>query len=197
MFFLSVRRLEYFFSAPLMLLLAAPLMGIREIHAIMAVVGSLAVTILFGWITEIHAQEYIELASTPYKLWGWELTRRWRPGSWRTRWQIHIMGYVPYALCWAIVFDRFRLNMQALVGIVPDFINGAVVSSFTLFTLFGITQLLHQVLPYGPSLYWLGEIVYVTLSFTAKANIGFVVLYQALVEGAIFDNQLRQTPASN
>ena len=87
--------------------------------------------------------------------------------------------------------------MQALVGIVPDFINGTVVSSFALFTFFGITQLLHQVLPYGPSLNWLGEVIYVTLSFAAKANLGFVVLYQALVEGAIFDNQLRQTPASN
>ena len=55
--------------------------------------------------------------------------------------------------------------------------------SFALFTFFGITQLLHQALPYGPSLYWLGEVIYVILSFAAKAQLGFVVLYQALVEG--------------
>ena len=173
-----------------MLLLAAPLMGIREIHSIAAVVGSLGVTILFGWITELHGADKIETAAVPYRRWGWELTRRWEEGSWRIRWQIHLLGYAPYALCWWIVFDRFRLNMQALVGIVPDFVNVTVVSSFILFTFFGITQLLHQALPYGPSLYWLGEVIYVTLSFTAKANLGFVVLYQALVPGSIFDNQL-------
>ena len=187
------RWLEYFFSAPLMLLLAAPLMGIREIHSIWAVVGTMAVTILFGWITEIHATNFIDEVTEEegYKWCGWTLTRRWRPASWRTRCQIHILGYVPYALCWAIIFDRFRLNMQALVGIVPEFVNTSIFLSFTLFTLFGFTQLLHQALPYGPSLYWLGEVIYVTLSFAAKAQLGFIVLFQALVDGAIFDNQLQ------
>ena len=188
---LLVRRLEYFFSAPLMLLLAAPLMGIREIHAIWAVVGSLAVTILFGWITEIHATSFIEEAPIPYVVCGWKLTRHWKPGSWRTRWQIHLLGYFPYALCWTIVFDRFRLNMAAVSELIPSFVNFAVVGSFVLFTLFGITQLLHQVLPYGPSLYWFGEVVYVTLSFAAKANLGFIILFQSLVEGGLYDNVLQ------
>lgn len=187
------RWLEYFFSAPLMLLLSAPLMGIREIYAIWAVVGSLAVTMVFGWITEIHAMHFIDELSTEksYAFGSWNLTRRWRHGSWKTRLQIHVLGYLPYGLCWAIVFDRFRRNMQALTGVVPDFVNGMVIGSFALFTLFGITQLLHQTLPFGPSVYWLGEIIYVVLSFVAKAQLGFVVLYQALVEEALFDNQLR------
>ena len=185
------RWTEYFFSAPLMLLLAAPLMGIREIHSIWAVVGSLAVTILFGWITEIHGAGLIELAPEPYEFCGWKLTRRWVPGSWRTRLQIHLLGYAPYALCWLIVFDRFRLNMQATGDYVPDFVNTAVVGSFSLFTLFGLTQFLHQILSYGPSVYWLGEVIYVTLSFTAKANLGFIVLFQSLVEGGLYDRVLQ------
>ena len=185
------RWAEYVFSAPLMLLIAAPMMGIREIHSIWAVVGSLGITILFGWMTEIHATEFIDVAPTPYELWGWKLTRHWRPGSWKTRWQIHLLGYVPYALCWTIVFDRFRLNMNGVGDVIPDFINVAVVGSFALFTLFGFTQLAHQFLPYGPSLYWLGEVIYVTLSFAAKANLGFIILFQALVEGGLYDNVLQ------
>jgi len=186
-----VRRLEYFFSAPLMLLIAAPLLGIRELHAIAAVVGSLGVTILFGWMTEIHGTGFIEEAPEPYVLCGWRLTRRWAPGSWRTRFQIHFLGYFPYALCWGIVFDRFRLNMEAIGDMVPDFVNVAIVGSFTLFTFFGLTQLLHQLLPYGPSLYWLGEVSYVVLSFAAKANLGFIVLFQSLVDGGLYDNVLQ------
>lgn len=185
------RWLEYLFSAPLMLLLAAPLVGIREIHSIVAVVGSLGVTILFGWITEIHATGFIRQAPEPYVFCGWKLTRYWEPGSWRTRWQIHLLGYLPYALCWSIVFDRFRLNLLAVSDLVPDFVNVAVVGSFALFTLFGLTQLLHQLLPYGPSLYWLGEVIYVTLSFAAKANLGFIILFQSLVEGGPYDNVLQ------
>ena len=73
---------------------------------------------------------------------------------------------------------------------VPDFVNVTVIGSFALFTLFGITQLLHQVLPYGPSLYWLGEIIYVVLSFTAKAELGLIVLFQALVDDGDYDNVL-------
>ena len=185
------RWLEYFFSAPLMLLIAAPMMGIREIHSIWATVGTLAVTILFGWITELHGAYLIEQAPEPYEFCGWKLTRRWKPGSWKTRWQIHMLGYVPYALCWGIVFDRFRLNMEAVSEIVPDFVNLSVILSFILFTFFGLTQFLHQFLTYGPSVYWLGEVIYVTLSFAAKAQLGFVILVQALLPGALFDNVLQ------
>jgi hypothetical protein len=48
-------------------------------------------------------------------------------------------------------------------------------------------QLWNQLYEFGPSLYWLGEAVYVFLSFAAKANLGFVVLYQALIAGSEFD----------
>lgn len=190
------RWLEYVFSAPLMLLLAAPMMGVREIHSIMAVVGSLGVTILFGWLTELHATYFIEPAPEPYKFCGWTLVRQWKPGSWKTRFQFHLLGYFPYALCWIIVFDRFRLNLLAVSDIVPDFVNATVIGSFALFTFFGITQLLHQLLPYGPSLYWLGEIIYVVLSFAAKAELGLIVLFQALVDGGSYDNVLEIKVAS-
>lgn len=185
------RWAEYFFSAPIMLLLAAPLIGIREIHTIWAVVGSIGVTILFGWITELHGLGLIVSEQDPKCICNYSLYRRWRTGSWKTRLQIHLLGYVPYALCWAIVFDRFRLNMESAGDYVPDFVNSVVIGCFVIFTLFGLTQFVHQFWDWGPSVYWIGEVIYVVLSFTAKATLGFVVLYQSLVEGGRYDTVLQ------
>lgn len=186
------RWCEYALSAPIMLLLTAPMVGVRQLYTIWAVVGLIGITMLFGWMTELHASFFIESepSAEPYAFCGWELVRRWCPGSWKHRLQFHVMGYLPYALCWTIVFDRFRLNMLSVSDIVPEFVNSTVIGSASLFTLFGVTSALHQALPYGPSLYWLGEISYVVLSFAAKAQLGFIVLFQALAEGAVYDKVL-------
>ena len=80
--------------------------------------------------------------------------------------------------------------MEVVSEAVPEFVNTATIGSFVLFTFFGLVQLFNQLFPYGPSLYWLGECTYVVLSFAAKANLGFIVLYQALVPGGPYDNAL-------
>lgn len=184
------RWLEYFGSASLMLLLTCLLLGLRMVHVIWMVTGLMAITILFGWMTELHSSNLIEGGAPPYQFMGWTLTRRWLPGSWKTRLQIHLLGYVPYALLWGIVFDQFRVNMEVIADTLPPFVNVGTIGSFTLFTLFGLVQLANQVFPYGPSLYWLGEATYVVLSFAAKANLGFIVIFQALVEGSVYDRAL-------
>lgn len=154
------------------------------------VVGLMAITITFGWMTELHSSGLIEAGAEPYEFCGWTLTRRWVRGSWKTRFQLHLLGYVPYALCWGIVFDQFRKNMEVVGGAVPDFVNVATVGSFALFTLFGLVQLANQLFSYGPSVYWMGEMTYVILSFVAKANLGFIVIFMALVPGSPYDQAL-------
>jgi hypothetical protein len=173
-----------------MLLLTCLLLGLRMIHVIWMVTGLMFITILFGWMTELHSSGLIMNGAAPYKFCGWTLTRRWLPGSWRTRLQIHLLGYFPYALLWGIVFDQFRVNMEVLADTLPEFVNVATLGSFSLFTLFGLVQLANQVFPYGPSVYWLGEVAYVVLSFTAKANLGVIVIFQALVDGSPYDRAL-------
>jgi hypothetical protein len=181
---------EYALSASTMLLLTCLLLGLRELHVIYMVTGLMAITILFGWLTELHSSSLIEAGVEPYEFCGMTLTRRWVRGSWKTRFQMHLMGYVPYALLWGIVFDRFRINMEVVSEAVPEFVNTATIGSFVLFTLFGFVQLFNQLFSYGPSLYWLGECTYVVLSFAAKANLGFIVLFQALVPGGPYDSAL-------
>ena len=186
-----LRWLEYFFSSSIMLLLTCLLLGLRELHVIYMVTGLMAITITFGWLTELHSSTLIERdTERPFYFCGYLLTRRWVRGSLSTRMQMHLLGYLPYALLWGIVFDRFRINMEVVSEAVPEFVNIATIGSFVLFTLFGMVQLFNQLFPYGPSLYWLGECTYVVLSFTAKSNLGFIVLFQALVPGGPYDNAL-------
>ena len=162
---------EYVASASLMLLLTCAVLGIRETHTIICIVALMATTQVFGWLTELHSSHFIDEGAKPYTFLGYQLTRRWRVGTWRHRLQFHFFGYIPYVAAWFVVFNQFSINMQALSSSVPSFVQTATTSSFVVFTVFGLVQLAHQVLPYGPSLYWAGEFTYVVLSFVAKANL--------------------------
>jgi len=184
------RWLEYFCSASLMIYITCLLLGLRQQHVMWLVTGLMAITITFGWLTELHASNLIERLEKPVMMCGWELHRRWLPGSWKTRMQMHLMGYLPYALLWTVVFDRFRINMEIVKDAVPEFVNSATIGSFVLFTIFGLVQFANQLFPYGPSVYWMGEATYVILSFAAKANLGFLVVFQALVPGSPYDDAL-------
>tara|TARA_B100000575_G_scaffold289255_2_gene290727 strand:+ start:262 stop:1251 length:990 start_codon:yes stop_codon:yes gene_type:complete len=186
------RWLEYSVSASMMVLLSCVLLGLRNIHVLITITGLMTITIVFGWVTELHSAYLIEDVSESdvLKFCGWQLERRWKPGSWKTRFQIHALGYLPYGLLWTIVFDQFRVNMELVGDSIPDFVNIAVIGSFALFTLFGLVQLLLQLLPFGPSVYWIGEATYIVLSFAAKAQLGFIVLFQALVEDGMYDSAL-------
>ena len=188
------RWIEYFFSASLMILIMSTVMGIRDVHILIAIVGAMATTMLFGYLTEVHSMDYIDEvdAKSAYSLWNtWQLRRRWTPWSWITRLQFHILGYLPYAVLWAIIFDQFRLNTAIVSDSLPEFVDVAVIGAFALFTGFGMVQLFLQVFEFGPSLYWLGEVFYVILSFTSKAQLGFLVLFNALVEGGLYDGVLQ------
>ena len=183
------RWLEYGFSAPLMLLVACLVLGARETHVIWCVVGSMAVCISFGWMTELHSSYLIERYDEEkgYLFCGHTLTRRWRRGTWKTRLQLHVLGYLPFAIAWGTIYDSYSQNVDRVRELVPDFVDYAVHSSFAAFALFGLVQLFNQCFPWGPSVYWACEAAYVVLSFAAKANLGFVTLYEALARGALFD----------
>lgn len=190
------RWLEYFASASIMILLASLLLGIREMAVNLMLTGSMATVMVFGWLTEVHSSGLIEENAPPRQMCGWTLTRRWVPGSWVTRLQFHLFGYLPYVMVWAVVFEGYAYNYREFRVLLPDFVQYSVISTCALFTLFGLVQLVNQVHPYGPSFYWVCEATYVVLSFMAKANLGLVVLFQALVDGALFDQVLGATTSA-
>ncbi len=185
------RWLEYFFSASIMLIILGSTMGVREIRSIQASVGTMATVILFGWMTDLNAYHYILDKPYPIDALGIkEFTRQWKPGSRLVRWQVHLFGYIPYVLCWVLTLRGYDNAVQAFDEFLPDFVNTIVFGTITVFTLFGVVQAVLQILPYGPSLYAWGELVYIVLSFAAKAELGIIVVEQALVEGAIYDGLL-------
>ena len=185
------RWLEYFFSASIMLIIMGSTLGVREIRSLQAQVGCMGTTILFGWMTDLYSRLRIEFKNEENKDWcGRTWLRWWEPWSWVTRLQFHLFGYVPYTLVWVLAFRGYDNAIDGFGDWLPEFVHSIVYGTFSAFTLFGIVQLVLQALPFGPSLYAWGELVYIALSFAAKAQMGIIVVNQALVEGAIYDDLL-------
>lgn len=180
------RWLEYVFSASLMMLILGSMLGVREIRSLQAQVGAMATVILFGWITDLISSPFI--VDEVYKInETFGFARRWKEGSWLVRWQVHLYGYIPYALVWVLVFRGYDNATSAFGPWLPPASHQLVIGTFVVFTVFGLVQLILQLLPFGPSLYAWGELVYIVLSFAAKANLGILAISQALVPGAEYD----------
>ena len=98
---------------------------------------------------------------------------------------VSLFGYVPYTLVWVLT----RGYDNAIEGFgewLPDFVHSIVYGTF------GVHALWHRAAcaaALGPSLYAIGELVYIVL-VAAKAQMGIIVVNQALVEGAIYDDLL-------
>lgn len=190
------RWLEYFFSASIMMLITVRMLGQAEVYSIVASVGCMAITQLFGWFTELYSSLHIvtlpEEDPNAQRTCGYTLTRRWSRDRWTTvhRFCIHLGGYIPYTLSWYIVIASYQTNMDVIANSVPSYTHAMVWGSFAVFTMFGFVQLFNQLFPFGPSVYWAGELTYVVLSFAAKAQLGFLVLYQVLMPGSVFDEFL-------
>ena len=187
------RWLEYAFSASLLISLAVRLLGTGHVELLWTLTQLMATTIFFGYLTEIYSVQFIVPAETPRRFFGtpWMLTRVWKPQTDVIRMQIHILGYVPYISCWAVLLNQYETTRARLQDDFPEFLPQAIWGSFIAFTLFGLVQLFSQLscgpLRYGPSLYWLGELTYIVLSFAAKANMGFVVLGEVLLSDRFDD----------
>ena len=182
------RWIEYTFSASIMLIIMSGSLGVRELRSVVAQVGCMATTILFGWMTDLYART--KIVKQDYPAFGCVWLRRWEPWSWITRLQFHLFGYVPYTLVWILVFRGYDNAMEGFDTWMPDFVRSIVYGTFAAFTIFGVVQLVLQLLPFGPSLYTWGELVYIALSFAAKAQMGIIIVRQALIEGAEFDKLL-------
>lgn len=183
------RWLEYSASASIMLLGATALIGTRETRVVIASTVSIGVTMFFGWLAELNAAKDVVPAEEPYELCGYKLYWAWRasPSAWvRTldRLHVHLLGYVPFALAWWLALDSFYTAEEAWTqsGAIDPAAGEALTAGFALFALFGVVQLVLLLLPFGPSVYWLGEVAYCVLSVAAKWTMALLLLYRGLTE---------------
>lgn len=185
------RWLEYFVSASLMIYLLVIMMGVRNTQVVWAVTSLCAVTMLFGWITEVASSRLVvELPAKVQGWFGWDYYYKWKSRTVFDRLVfVHLAGYIPFVFMFTIILDSFFKHRNALGDAYPGYTDYTVIGTLVLFLLFGITQLVQQAHTYGPSWYALGEATYVALSFLAKAWLVVIVTAQVLANPQ-FDGNL-------
>ena len=176
------------------------MMGVRIERDVAVLCVLCATTMLFGWMTEVYSSgKRVYLGENSHETvpicgMHWQCYWRWDSDSWSDRllWH-HFLGYLPFAMMVALILDSYFLNRQAVLNNGeewPAYVDWSVWGTIVLFSGFGITQLLQQLSPHGPSWYWVGEVSYVVLSFTAKAFLVLLASFNALLPTSRFDDLL-------
>ena len=168
-----LRWLEYFFSAPVMLLLIAAVGGITHVFLLVTLFMLTAVTMLFGHLAELMNEKDTDGA--------WQ-----KKGRFARLWP-SLLGWFPFVPVFVVVFwnfsnalDKARANGRE----VPGFVWAIVISQVVLFSLFSFPQLILLGIKRGPEYYWIGEMTYLILSLTAKAVLGLLFIASTFA----FDN---------
>jgi hypothetical protein len=161
------RWIEYFFSAPIMILAIAYGAGIREQNILIAIALLIASTMPFGYLTEVYSKPISDVE------WCQSLS---------SRLIFHFLGYIPQLTAWyIIVFSFYNGSSDANEG-PPDFVYLIIWLELVLFFSFGFVQLV-QIFSY-PRNYYKGEIAYQWLSLISKGLLGALLLSNVLVLGS-------------
>ena len=161
-----LRFLEYFFSAPVMILLIAAVGGITHVFLLITLYMLTATTMLFGHLAEKMNEK--------------DMDGTWREKSTFARLWPSLLGWVPFVPVFVIVFwnfnnalDKARDNGRE----VPSFVWAIVISQVVLFSLFSFPQLILLSLKKGPRFYWIGEMSYLILSLSSKLCLGLLFIF--------------------
>ena len=151
------RWLEYSLSASIMIVLIALLVGIKDIAALVALVGVNASMIGFGWMQERY--EAPGLALGPF-------------------WIGCVSGSVPW-IAIAIYLVGPGADQHA-----PGFVYGIFFSLFVLFNCFAVNQWLQYKRVGKWDDYLIGERAYITLSLVAKSLLAWQIFASTLAASA-------------
>lgn len=174
----TTRWVEYFFSAPLMIVSIAYGAGVREYTLLFAIAMLIATTMPFGYLTELLAEP---ASDTEWK----------RPLS--TRLLPHFIGYIPQLTAWAVILFNFYDQPYVEGQSAPWFVTVIIFSEMGLFFSFGFVQLVQQCSQ--PRRFYVGEIAYQWLSLISKGLLGTLLIANILVLGS-FDEIFESTNAS-
>ena len=145
------RWVEYSFSASVMIVAVALLVGIYDIMSLLMLFSLVAVMNLLGWVVEVHNQTT-------------------KKTNWLSYWIGCLAGIIP----WVVI--AFVLWLGADNGSeAPAFVYGIFVSIFLFFNCFAINMVL-QYKKIGPwKNYLYGELTYIVLSLVAKSLLAWQV----------------------
>ncbi|HUZ27510.1 MAG TPA: heliorhodopsin HeR [Streptosporangiaceae bacterium] len=145
------RWIEYSISASLMIVLIGLFVGIRDLAAVVAIFTANTAMILFGLLME----------------------RQQRPGAadWSAFWFGSVVGVVPWALIAVYVAQPAQ---------VPGFVYAITIVQFVLFFSFAANMALQYAQIGRWRDYLHGEVVYISLSFTAKSLLAWLIFANVL-----------------
>lgn len=155
------RWFEYAVSASIMATTVAYFCTVYDGFQFIALAALTATTMGYGLVAELVARPVDAHA------WSVGLADRLTP---------HILGYVPQAAAWVIIFVQFFLN--TVDTDMPRFVYGIVFGQLVVFWSFGLIQLV--VLCGKPSNYVYGEVAYMALSAAGKLLLGAQLLVNVL-----------------
>ena len=150
------RWVEYSMSSSVMIVLIALITGVSDVAAIVAIFGTNAAMILFGWLQEKY--------ETPGN------------GGWLPFIFGCIAGIVPWL---ALIFYVLSIGGPADTS-APAFVYGIVISIFLFFNSFALVQWLQYKKVGKWSEYLRGERTYITLSLVAKSALAWQIFASTL-----------------
>jgi hypothetical protein len=155
------RWFEYAISASIMATTVAYFCTIFDGFQLIALAALTTTTMGYGLVAELVARP------VNAHTWSTGLGDRLIP---------HLLGYVPQAAAWVIIFLQFYLNTVDTE--MPRFVYGIVFGQLIVFWSFGLIQLI--VLCNKPSSYIYGEVAYMVLSAAGKLLLGAQLLVNVL-----------------
>lgn len=162
----------------------AALTAITDFSSVLMVGFLMATTQLFGLLQEVYS---MALVVPEKKEKGVTYRREWVRGTLRLRLCFWALGFVPYTACWYVLVDQIERNIQAADMGNGVFLRVLLSSQLLSFTGFAFVQLANILHNHGPDWYCIGEMVYVTLSFTAKALFGVIAIQESLGPNGKYD----------
>lgn len=181
-----VRWVEYSGSASVMFIGIAYTSGIRDSSMITALFILMFCVMTYGWVCEMLADRTV--LSTEY--FHWRKTETW--GPFFIRLFPNILGYVPYVTAYYIVIEQFmRVTAEFKGPNVPDgrqipwWVDMVVIGQCAVFSCFAIVSILQQ--GWEAKRYYIGEIMYIVLSFFSKGLLGMTLIFGVLQSGDFED----------
>jgi hypothetical protein len=164
------RWVEYTLSAPVMMLIIAYSLGVRERNVLLAVAALTASTMPFGY--------WVEREGRPASLEEWSRPLRERLLPW-------LLGHIPQLAAWAIILLQFFDSGFDPVDRAPWWVHLILWAELLLFLSFGVASVLSQAGP--PRLFYRGELLFQVLSLVSKGLLGVVLLANVLMRSRFDD----------
>lgn len=158
------RWTEYFFSAPIMIIIIAYTLGVRDRSVLLSTGVLVAVTMPFGYWTETIARP--RTANT------WTEPLSYRLFPW-------FLGHVPQTAAWLLIILQFYDSQADPSDTTPAFVHVILWSELVLFFSFGAAALLSQLMP--PKYFYRGELLFQVLSLVSKGLLGGLLIANVLM----------------